>query len=38
MNQNYGVAAAYAVLIMTISLTATAVYIRVLRVIPEQLP
>jgi multiple sugar transport system permease protein len=35
-NQNYGVAAAYAVLIMTISLAATAVYLRVLRVRPEQ--
>lgn len=38
VNQNYGVAAAYAVLIMAISLAATAVYIRVLRVRPEQLP
>jgi multiple sugar transport system permease protein len=37
-NQNYGVAAAYAVLIMAISLAATAVYLRVLRVRPEQLP
>jgi multiple sugar transport system permease protein len=37
-NQNYGVAAAYAVLIMAISLLATAVYLRVLRVRPEQLP
>jgi multiple sugar transport system permease protein len=35
-NQNYGVAAAYAVLIMAISLTATAMYLRVLRVRPEQ--
>ena len=38
INQNYGVAAAYAVLIMTISLAATAMYLRVLRVRPEQLP
>jgi multiple sugar transport system permease protein len=37
-NQNYGVAAAYAVLIMAISLAATAVYLRTLRVRPEQLP
>src|SRR5262245_43446187 len=37
-NQNYGVAAAYAVLIMLVSLTATAVYLRALRVRPEQLP
>ena len=37
-NQNYGVAAAYAVLIMVISLTATAAYLRALRVEPEQLP
>jgi multiple sugar transport system permease protein len=37
-NQNYGVAAAYAVLIMAISLAATAVYLRALRVNPEQLP
>jgi multiple sugar transport system permease protein len=37
-NQNYGVAAAYAVLIMAISLAATAVYLRTLRVQPEQLP
>lgn len=36
-NQNYGVAAAYAVLIMSISLAATAVYLRVLRTRPEQL-
>lgn len=36
-NQNYGVAAAYAVLIMTISLAATAIYLRVLKVRPEQL-
>lgn len=34
-NQNYGVAAAYAVLVMAISLAATAVYLRVLRVRPE---
>ncbi len=37
-NQNYGVAAAYAVLIMAISLSATAVYLRVLKTRPEQLP
>jgi multiple sugar transport system permease protein len=37
-NQNYGVAAAFAVLIMVISLAATAVYLRLLRVKPEQLP
>ena len=37
-NQNYGVAAAYAVLIMAISLAATAIYLRVLRTRPEQLP
>jgi multiple sugar transport system permease protein len=37
-NQNYGIAAAYAVLIMAISLAATAVYLRVLRTRPEQLP
>jgi multiple sugar transport system permease protein len=37
-NQNYGVAAAYAVLIMAISLAATAVYLKVLKVRPEQLP
>ena len=37
-NQNYGVAAAYAVLIIAISLVATAVYLRVLRTRPEQLP
>jgi multiple sugar transport system permease protein len=36
-NQNYGVAAAYAVLIMAISLAATAVYLRALRTRPEQL-
>jgi multiple sugar transport system permease protein len=36
LNQNYGVAAAYAVLIMGISLAATAVYLGVLRVRPEQ--
>ena len=34
-NQNYGVAAAYAVLVMIISLAATAFYLRVLRVRPE---
>jgi multiple sugar transport system permease protein len=37
-NQNYGVAAAYAVLIMAISLAATAVYLKALRVRPEQQP
>jgi multiple sugar transport system permease protein len=37
-NQNYGVAAAYAVLIMAISLAATAIYLRLLPVNPEQLP
>ncbi len=37
-NQNYGVAAAYAVLIMAISLAATAVYLRALKVDPERLP
>ena len=34
-NQNYGVAAAYAVLVMAISLAATVVWLRVLRVAPE---
>ena len=34
-NQNYSVAAAYAVLIMVISLAATAVYLRLLRQNPE---
>jgi multiple sugar transport system permease protein len=34
-NQNYGVAAAYAVLVMAISLAATIVYLRALRVDPE---
>jgi multiple sugar transport system permease protein len=38
LNQNYGVAAAYAVLIMAISLAATALYLSVLRVRPEQQP
>ena len=37
-NQNYGVAAAYAVLIMAVSLTATAVYLKALKVDPERLP
>ena len=37
-NQNYGVAAAYAVLIMTVSLAATALYLRLLRTPPEQAP
>jgi multiple sugar transport system permease protein len=36
-NQNYGVAAAYAVLIMAISIAATAVYLHALRTRPEQL-
>ncbi|WP_445500300.1 carbohydrate ABC transporter permease [Microvirga sp. G4-2] len=36
LNQNYGVAAAYAVLIMAISLAATALYLSILRVRPEQ--
>jgi multiple sugar transport system permease protein len=35
-NQNYGVAAAYAVLIMAISLAATLIYLKALRVRPEQ--
>ncbi|MGH7126369.1 MAG: carbohydrate ABC transporter permease [Stellaceae bacterium] len=35
-NQNYGVAAAYAVLVMVVSLAATVVYLRVLRVPREQ--
>lgn len=35
-NQNYGVAAAYAVLIMAISLAATVIYLKALRVRPEQ--
>ncbi|GAU85662.1 carbohydrate ABC transporter permease [Bosea sp. BIWAKO-01] len=34
-NQNYGVAAAYAVLVMVISLTATIIYLKALRVDPE---
>jgi multiple sugar transport system permease protein len=34
-NQNYGVAAAYAVLVMAISLAATAVYLKALKVKPE---
>jgi multiple sugar transport system permease protein len=37
-NQNYGVAAAYAVLIMAISLASTLVYLKALRVRPEQQP
>ena len=36
-NQNYNVAAAYAVLIMVVSLAATAAYLRALRVKPDQL-
>lgn len=35
-SQNYGVAAAYAILVMVISLAATLVYIRALRTPPEQ--
>ncbi|HKF73308.1 MAG TPA: sugar ABC transporter permease [Stellaceae bacterium] len=35
-NQNYGVAAAYAVLVMVVSLAATVVYLRALRVPREQ--
>ena len=34
-NQNYGVAAAYAVLVMAISLASTVVWLRVLKVAPE---
>ncbi len=34
-NQNYGVAAAYAVLVMAISLVATVIYLKALRVDPE---
>jgi multiple sugar transport system permease protein len=34
-NQNNGVAAAYAILVMVISLLATLLYIRLLRVRPE---
>ncbi|KFC69428.1 Binding-protein-dependent transport systems inner membrane component [Bosea sp. LC85] len=34
-NQNYGVAAAYAVLVMAISLAATIIYLKALRVDPE---
>jgi multiple sugar transport system permease protein len=37
-NQDYGVAAAYAVLVMAISLAATLLYLRVLRVPREQQP
>ena len=37
-NQNYGVAAAYAVLIMLISLAATLFYLKAIRVDPERLP
>jgi multiple sugar transport system permease protein len=37
-NQNYGVAAAYAVLIMAISLAATVVWLKALHVRPEQQP
>jgi multiple sugar transport system permease protein len=35
-NQNYGVASAYAVLIMAISLAATVIYLKAMRVRPEQ--
>jgi multiple sugar transport system permease protein len=35
-NQDFGVAAAYAVVVMVVSLAATMVYIRVLRTPPEQ--
>lgn len=38
VNQNNGVAAAYAILVMVISLAATLVYIRALRTKPEMLP
>ncbi|SCW63801.1 multiple sugar transport system permease protein [Rhizobium mongolense subsp. loessense] len=37
-NQNYGVAAAYAVLIMLISLAATMFYLKAIKVDPERLP
>lgn len=37
-NQNYGVAGAYAILIMVISLAATIVYLKVIKVDPERLP
>jgi multiple sugar transport system permease protein len=37
-NQSYGVAAAYAVLIMVISLAATLVYLKAVKVDPERLP
>lgn len=37
-NQDYGVAAAYAVLIMVISLAMTAVYLKAIKVDPERLP
>jgi multiple sugar transport system permease protein len=36
--QDYGVAAAYAVLVMAFSIGATLVYLRVLRTPPAQLP
>jgi multiple sugar transport system permease protein len=36
--QNYGVAAAYAVLVMAVSLGATLIYLRVLRTPAAQLP
>ena len=35
-NQNYGIASAYAVLIMAISLAATVIYLKAMRVRPEQ--
>lgn len=37
-NQNYGVAGAYAILIMVISLAATIVYLKAIKVDPERLP
>ncbi|TDW20915.1 carbohydrate ABC transporter membrane protein 1 (CUT1 family) [Rhizobium azibense] len=37
-NQNYGVAAAYAVLIMLVSLAATMFYLKAIKVDPERLP
>ncbi|MGO8388931.1 sugar ABC transporter permease, partial [Rhizobium johnstonii] len=37
-NQNYSVAASYAVLIMIISLAATLIYLKALKVDPDRLP
>ncbi|MBB3660156.1 multiple sugar transport system permease protein [Rhizobium sp. BK650] len=37
-NQNYGVAAAYAVMIMMVSLAATLIYLKAIKVDPERLP